>query len=313
MRKRASLCASSSSLAWCAVRSRMILTKPTPVRRRIMSPEPQNRDPSFRRCHLSSSLRPLREALERSSSGAPAARSSSVKITSPSPPRISSSEYPVRRSAPMFQLITFPDSSCAKTAKSVALSTISRNRSASSGAPVSEIASDIVGLLEHPPKASTLNSLPSSKLGPVLRAVTLLTGEPWQIFPVHPQRAAHERGGTEAKPACLESVRQHNMNLSQLSLFTPSALAPEGLQYCPEFVTAAEERTLIEHLAGLELEPFQFGAYEGKRRVVSFGHAHDFSLQRLDTAAEPPSWLGTYISRVERSPLAKNGKIAQVL
>jgi alkylated DNA repair dioxygenase AlkB len=103
------------------------------------------------------------------------------------------------------------------------------------------------------------------------------------------------------------------MNLSQLSLFAPSALAPEGLEYCPEFVTPAEEQMLIAHLAGLELEPFQFGAYEGKRRVASFGHAYDFSRQRLESAAAPPSWLGTYISRLERSPLARNGRIAQVL
>jgi alkylated DNA repair dioxygenase AlkB len=103
------------------------------------------------------------------------------------------------------------------------------------------------------------------------------------------------------------------MNLSQLSLFAPSALAPGGLDYCPEFVTAAEERTLIEHLAQVELEHFQFGAYEGKRRVASFGHAYDFSRQRLEAAAEPPSWLGIYASRVERSPFARNGKIAQVL
>jgi alkylated DNA repair dioxygenase AlkB len=103
------------------------------------------------------------------------------------------------------------------------------------------------------------------------------------------------------------------MNLSQLSLFAASALAPDGLEYCLDFVTPAEERTLIAHLAQLELEPFQFGAYEGKRRVASFGHAYDFSRQRLEAAAAPPSWLGTYISRLERSPLARNSKIAQVL
>jgi hypothetical protein len=37
-----------------------------------------------------------------------------------------------------------------------------------------------------------------------------------------------------------------------------------------------EEQSLIDRIAELQLKPFQFGAYEGKRRVVSFGRAYDF-------------------------------------
>jgi alkylated DNA repair dioxygenase AlkB len=111
----------------------------------------------------------------------------------------------------------------------------------------------------------------------------------------------------------LERSQSANMSVPQLSLFGPSALAPEGLQYHPEFVTPAEERELIDRLAELELEPFQFGAYEGKRRIASFGFSYDFSRQRLDAAKSPPSWLRTYISRIERSRAPENTRIAQVL
>jgi alkylated DNA repair dioxygenase AlkB len=108
-------------------------------------------------------------------------------------------------------------------------------------------------------------------------------------------------------------VRKSESKMNQLSLFAPSALPPDGLQYWPEFVTPTEERELIEHIAELELRPFQFGAYEGKRRVTSFGRAYDFTRQRLEAAPCPPSWLGMYIDRVERLSTAREGKIAQVL
>jgi alkylated DNA repair dioxygenase AlkB len=165
-----------------------------------------------------------------------------------------------------------------------------------------------------PPVAQSLNT----KFAPEFKAPFRFfacagIGNPGTFFRFTPGSGRASQSGGRAERPSLDGVRKHNMNLSQLSLFAPSALAPEGLEYCPEFVTPTEERTLIAHLAQLELEPFQFGAYEGTRRVASFGHAYDFSRQRLEAAAAPPSWIGPYISRVERSRFAGNGKIAQVL
>jgi hypothetical protein len=57
----------------------------------------------------------------------------------------------------------------------------------------------------------------------------------------------------------------------QLLLFAESSRAPEGLRYAAEFISPATERDLIECVAALPLQPFQFGQYEGKRRVASFG------------------------------------------
>jgi hypothetical protein len=66
---------------------------------------------------------------------------------------------------------------------------------------------------------------------------------------------------------------------------------PEGLHYQPDFIGAKEEAALIGHIRTLPLAPFQFGIYEGKRRVVFFGSRCDFMHQRLEPAEELPAWL----------------------
>lgn len=71
------------------------------------------------------------------------------------------------------------------------------------------------------------------------------------------------------------------MSASQLALFEGSG-RPHGLQYRPDIITADQESDLTAHIQQLRLAPFQFGQYEGKRRVVSFGHRYDFSTQRLE-------------------------------
>src|SRR5258707_14264999 len=69
---------------------------------------------------------------------------------------------------------------------------------------------------------------------------------------------------------------------------------------------------LIEGIRGLPLQPFQFGAFEGKRRVASFGFKYDYGQQRLQEAEEIPEWLAPMIAKVEAygGPAAK---IKQVL
>src|SRR5262249_46753718 len=63
---------------------------------------------------------------------------------------------------------------------------------------------------------------------------------------------------------------------------------------------AQEEAALIGHIRALPLAPFQFGIYEGKRRVVFFGSRYDFMHQRLEAAEELPAWLVPLAGRVER-------------
>jgi hypothetical protein len=54
----------------------------------------------------------------------------------------------------------------------------------------------------------------------------------------------------------------------QLELFAAASHAPEGLRYQEEFIAAEDEAELIRRIGGLPLQPFQFGAFEGKRRVA---------------------------------------------
>jgi hypothetical protein len=85
----------------------------------------------------------------------------------------------------------------------------------------------------------------------------------------------------------------------QLSLFADRLSGPEGLRYAEEFVSPAAEKTLIGHIAALPLQPFQFGRYEGKRRVASFGFRYDYTMRRLEEADPIPEWLGSVIEKVE--------------
>ena len=85
----------------------------------------------------------------------------------------------------------------------------------------------------------------------------------------------------------------------QLTLFAGTAPSPEGLRYLPDFISPEVEQELIAHVAALPLQPFQFGQYEGKRRVASFGFRYDYSLRRLEEASPVPPWLGPITEQVE--------------
>ncbi|MBR1124054.1 alpha-ketoglutarate-dependent dioxygenase AlkB [Bradyrhizobium lablabi] len=98
----------------------------------------------------------------------------------------------------------------------------------------------------------------------------------------------------------------------QLALFPRTADLPEGLQYAAGFISPAVERELIGHIAALPLQPFQFGAYEGKRRVASFGFRYDYTLRRLQEAKPIPEWLGPLIEQVEAFG-GPSTQVAQVL
>jgi alkylated DNA repair dioxygenase AlkB len=85
----------------------------------------------------------------------------------------------------------------------------------------------------------------------------------------------------------------------QLSLFSNPSPAPAGLRYQPDFISKRDERELVARIRSLPLEPFQFGAFEGKRRVASFGWRYDYSQQKLVKAKDLPAWIAPVIARVE--------------
>jgi hypothetical protein len=56
---------------------------------------------------------------------------------------------------------------------------------------------------------------------------------------------------------------------AQLPLLFGEPTGPEGLTYQSEFISVEAARILIKQIRSLPLAPFQFGAFEGKRRVAS--------------------------------------------
>lgn len=101
--------------------------------------------------------------------------------------------------------------------------------------------------------------------------------------------------------------------MRQLSLFEAKAEKPDGLLYWPDFVSLEEEHELTERFASLPLAPFQFGAFEGKRRVASFGWKYDYTQQRMTSAAEIPHWIRPVIARVEKAAAMRTGDVQQLL
>lgn len=98
-----------------------------------------------------------------------------------------------------------------------------------------------------------------------------------------------------------ESLTAKSLTAESLTAesFAAKSVKPEGLRYCNEFMSRAIEQELIERIAALPLRPFQFGQYEGKRRVVSFGFRYDYTSRRLEEAEPIPAWLGDLIERVQ--------------
>jgi len=85
----------------------------------------------------------------------------------------------------------------------------------------------------------------------------------------------------------------------QLTLFESLRPEPEGLRYAADFVSPAIEKELILAIRTLPLQPFQFGEFEGKRRVASFGFRYDYDVRQLKRAEPIPAWLAEIVANVE--------------
>jgi alkylated DNA repair dioxygenase AlkB len=86
----------------------------------------------------------------------------------------------------------------------------------------------------------------------------------------------------------------------QIALFADETDGPQGLNYGEQFVSPGLEQDLIRRIAALPLQPFQFGAYQGKRRVQSFGVRSDDTHRRMQQADPIPTWLEPVIESVEQ-------------
>jgi len=70
------------------------------------------------------------------------------------------------------------------------------------------------------------------------------------------------------------------------SLFEVSAKVPDGFSYRQNFISEAEEHELIQEIQKLDLTPFKYYQFIGKRRTASFGWQYEFGAvksQQLQT------------------------------
>jgi len=81
------------------------------------------------------------------------------------------------------------------------------------------------------------------------------------------------------------------MNQIQPDLFQASPALPEGFRYWPDFLSAHEERNLVERFATLPFKEFEFRGYRGIRRVLSFGWQYDFNQMELQRTDDMPAFL----------------------
>jgi alkylated DNA repair dioxygenase AlkB len=81
------------------------------------------------------------------------------------------------------------------------------------------------------------------------------------------------------------------MNQVQPDLFRASPALPEGFRYQPDFLSADEERALVERFADLPFKEFEFQGYRGKRHVLSFGWQYDFNRMELQRTEDMPEFL----------------------
>lgn len=81
------------------------------------------------------------------------------------------------------------------------------------------------------------------------------------------------------------------MKAQQVELFDAAPQLPEGFVYQPGFISADEERALLEAIAALPFEEAKYRQYTARRRVAYFGFGYDFSTKRLGEAPQMPEFL----------------------
>jgi alkylated DNA repair dioxygenase AlkB len=75
------------------------------------------------------------------------------------------------------------------------------------------------------------------------------------------------------------------------TLFEVSAKVPDGFIYHPNFVSEAEAHELIGQIRKLNLTPFKYYQFTGKRRTASFGWQYEFGAREITTASDMPAFL----------------------
>ena len=89
-----------------------------------------------------------------------------------------------------------------------------------------------------------------------------------------------------------------NLIAAQPDLFGEAGLA--GLSQAGAFVTPGEEQMLIASIGAVELLPFRFHGWLGKRLTASYGWNHDFDDASFTAGEAIPEWLLPLRAKVAR-------------
>jgi alkylated DNA repair dioxygenase AlkB len=76
---------------------------------------------------------------------------------------------------------------------------------------------------------------------------------------------------------------------------------PPGLEYDDDFLSAGEERELLERFAALPFREAKFQQYTARRRVVRFGLVYEPGADEWVDGEPVPTWLCTLRERVGAS------------
>lgn len=86
-----------------------------------------------------------------------------------------------------------------------------------------------------------------------------------------------------------------------------------GLAYREEFISAAEEQALVEHLNAIDLAPFRFHGWLGNRKTESFGWRYDFDDASFTRGEPIPDWLLPVRAKAETFAGLPPGDFVQAL
>jgi alkylated DNA repair dioxygenase AlkB len=98
---------------------------------------------------------------------------------------------------------------------------------------------------------------------------------------------------------------------AQPDLFNPPLLA--GLAQADDIVAPDEEQALIAAIDAVDLSPFRFQGWTGKRLTASFGWRYDFDHASFDLADSIPDWLLPVRQRAARFAGLRPSELVQAL
>lgn len=97
------------------------------------------------------------------------------------------------------------------------------------------------------------------------------------------------------------------------TLFTDDELLPEGFSYTDDFITAEEEKNLMDLISGLRLHTFIFRGYEAKRKVASYGYDYHFDTRTISKGDEIPEGFRFLIDKAAKHLKIDSEKFAELL